>query len=192
MCTCRQGATPKDGPSAGITLATSITSALLGIPVRNDVAMTGEISLRGRVLPIGGLREKLLAARRSGIRCVIMPRDNEKDLKEVPDEVLKDLEIIFVEHVDEVLPHALDASRTPSFPAKARRSPIYLSAARRRHEARKRRQAPARAVRHKPSLCFFGEGNLLWTKRFPSPNPSLPKKPYLSQTQIIAAWPGVA
>ncbi|WP_303193344.1 endopeptidase La, partial [uncultured Desulfovibrio sp.] len=102
------GATPKDGPSAGITLATSITSALLGIPVRNDVAMTGEISLRGRVLPIGGLREKLLAARRSGIKKVLMPRDNEKDLKEVPDEVLKDLQIVFVDHVDEVLPQALD------------------------------------------------------------------------------------
>ena len=101
------GATPKDGPSAGITLATSITSALLGIPVRNDVAMTGEISLRGRVLPIGGLREKLLAARRSGIKKVLMPRDNEKDLKEVPDEVLKDLQIVFVDHVDEVLPQAL-------------------------------------------------------------------------------------
>ena len=121
------GATPKDGPSAGITLATSITSALLGIPVRNDVAMTGEISLRGRVLPIGGLREKLLAARRSGIRCVIMPRDNEKDLKEVPDEVLKDLEIIFVEHVDEVLPHALDASRDAIFSGEGTAQPIYLS-----------------------------------------------------------------
>ena len=121
------GATPKDGPSAGITLATSITSALLGIAVRNDVAMTGEISLRGRVLPIGGLREKLLAARRSGIRCVIMPRDNEKDLKEVPDEVLKDLEIIFVEHVDEVLPHALDASRDAIFSGEGTAQPIYLS-----------------------------------------------------------------
>jgi len=103
------GATPKDGPSAGITLATSIVSALLGIPVRNDVAMTGEISLRGRVLPIGGLREKLLAARRSGIVKVIMPKDNEKDLKDVPDEILRDLNIVFVEHVDEVLPEALDA-----------------------------------------------------------------------------------
>ena len=118
------GATPKDGPSAGITLATSITSALLGIPVRNDVAMTGEISLRGRVLPIGGLREKLLAARRSGIKKVLMPRDNEKDLKEVPDEVLKDLEIVFVEHVDEVLPHALDASSEEIFSGRATAQPI--------------------------------------------------------------------
>ena len=118
------GATPKDGPSAGITLATSITSALLGIPVRNDVAMTGEISLRGRVLPIGGLREKLLAARRSGIKKVLMPRDNEKDLKEVPDEVLKDLEIVFVDHVDEVLPHALDAGVEEIFSGRATAQPI--------------------------------------------------------------------
>jgi ATP-dependent Lon protease len=102
-----EGATPKDGPSAGITMATSIVSALLGIPVRNEVAMTGEVTLRGRVLPIGGLREKLLAASRGGMTTVIMPRDNEKDLKEVPDEILKALEIVFVEHVDEVLPLAL-------------------------------------------------------------------------------------
>lgn len=123
------GATPKDGPSAGITLATSIVSALLGIPVRNDVAMTGEISLRGRVLPIGGLREKLLAARRSGITKVIMPRDNEKDLKEVPDEVLRDLNIVFVEHVDEVLPQALDASTSEIFSGRASETlePLYLS-----------------------------------------------------------------
>jgi len=118
------GATPKDGPSAGITLATSITSALLGIPVRNDVAMTGEISLRGRVLPIGGLREKLLAARRSGIKKVIMPRDNEKDLKDVPDEVLHDLEIVFVEHVDEVLPQALAATPQEIFSGRATARPI--------------------------------------------------------------------
>lgn len=103
------GSTPKDGPSAGITLATSIASSLLGIPVRNDVAMTGEISLRGRVLPIGGLREKLLAARRSGIRKVLIPADNEKDLEDVPNEALKDLEIVFVEQVDDVLPQALAA-----------------------------------------------------------------------------------
>ena len=121
------GATPKDGPSAGITLATSITSALLGIPVRNDVAMTGEISLRGRVLPIGGLREKLLAARRSGMKRIIMPHDNEKDLKEVPDEVLRDLEIIFVDHVDEVLPLALDATPEEIFSGCATATPLYLA-----------------------------------------------------------------
>ncbi|MEG2173345.1 MAG: endopeptidase La [Desulfovibrionaceae bacterium] len=123
------GATPKDGPSAGITLATSIVSALLGIPVRNDVAMTGEISLRGRVLPIGGLREKLLAARRSGITKVIMPRDNEKDLKEVPEEVLRDLHIVFVDHVDEVLPQALDATAAEIFSGRTSGTvePLYLS-----------------------------------------------------------------
>ena len=121
------GATPKDGPSAGITLATSITSALLGIPVRNDVGMTGEISLRGRVLPIGGLREKLLAARRSGLTKIVMPRDNEKDLKEVPEEILKDLELVFVDHVDEVLPHALAASSEEIFSGRAHSTPLYLS-----------------------------------------------------------------
>ncbi len=121
------GATPKDGPSAGITIATSITSALLGIPVRNDVGMTGEISLRGRVLPIGGLREKLLAARRSGLVKVIMPHDNEKDLKEVPDEVLQDLEIVFVDHVDEVLPHALEATSEEIFSGRSATTPLYMT-----------------------------------------------------------------
>ncbi len=102
-----EGATPKDGPSAGIAITTSLVSALLGIPVRHDVAMTGEVTLRGRVLPIGGLREKLLAASRSEIATVIVPRENEKDLKEVPEEILKALHIQFVEHIDEVLPLAL-------------------------------------------------------------------------------------
>lgn len=102
-----EGATPKDGPSAGIAITTSLVSALLGIPVRHDVAMTGEVTLRGRVLPIGGLREKLLAASRAEIAIVIVPRENEKDLKEVPEEILKDLHIQFVEHIDEVLPLAL-------------------------------------------------------------------------------------
>ena len=134
------GATPKDGPSAGITLATSITSALLGIPVRNDVAMTGEISLRGRVLPIGGLREKLLAARRSGIKKVLMPRDNEKDLKEVPDEVLKDLEIVFVDHVDEVLPQALDASAEEIFSGRATAQPICRILRPEKHEDETKKQ----------------------------------------------------
>lgn len=121
------GATPKDGPSAGITLATSIASALLGIPVRNDIAMTGEISLRGRVLPIGGLREKLLAARRSGIKKVLVPKDNKKDLSEVPDEILKDLEIVLVEHVDEVLPQALAASREEIFSGRSHRDELNKS-----------------------------------------------------------------
>jgi ATP-dependent Lon protease len=102
-----EGATPKDGPSAGITLATTIISALLNIPVRNDLAMTGEITLRGRVLPIGGLREKLLAAHRGLIRTAIIPAENEKDLKDVPEAILKDMEIIKVETMDEVLSRAL-------------------------------------------------------------------------------------
>lgn len=102
-----EGATPKDGPSAGIAITTSLVSALLGIPVRHDIAMTGEVTLRGRVLPIGGLREKLLAASRAEIATVIVPRENEKDLKEVPEEILKALHIQFVEHIDEVLPLAL-------------------------------------------------------------------------------------
>lgn len=101
------GATPKDGPSAGITLATSLVSALVGMPVRNDLAMTGEITLRGRVLPIGGLREKLLAAHRAGIKTVLVPSENAKDLKEVPQAILRDLEIKLVEDVDEVLPQAI-------------------------------------------------------------------------------------
>jgi ATP-dependent Lon protease len=102
-----EGATPKDGPSAGIAMATSMVSVLTGIPVRRDIAMTGEITLRGRVLPIGGLKEKLLAALRAGIKLVFIPKDNEKDLAEIPDNVKKNLEIIAVSHVDEVIGRAL-------------------------------------------------------------------------------------
>ncbi len=108
-----EGATPKDGPSAGVAMATSIISILTGIPVRRDVAMTGEITLRGRVLPIGGLKEKLLAALRSGITTVFIPKDNEKDLAEVPDNVKKHLEIIPVSHVDEVIARALVSKPVP-------------------------------------------------------------------------------
>jgi ATP-dependent Lon protease len=106
-----EGATPKDGPSAGVAMATSIVSILTGIPVRKDVAMTGEITLRGRVLPIGGLKEKLLAALRAGITTVFIPKDNEKDLAEIPDSVKKALAIIPVSHADEVIGQAL--VRTP-------------------------------------------------------------------------------
>ena len=102
-----EGATPKDGPSAGIAMATSIVSVLTGIPIRKDVAMTGEITLRGRVLPIGGLKEKLLAALRAGVTTVFIPKDNEKDLAEIPDNVKKGLTINPVSHVDEVIARAL-------------------------------------------------------------------------------------
>ncbi|MGE4264219.1 MAG: endopeptidase La [Desulfovibrio sp.] len=107
-----EGATPKDGPSAGVALVTSIVSALLNIPVRNDIAMTGEITLRGRVLPIGGLREKLLAAHRGLVGTVFIPAENEKDLKEVPDEILKGLKIVPVETVDTVLEQALECGNS--------------------------------------------------------------------------------
>jgi ATP-dependent Lon protease len=100
----------KDGPSAGVTMATSLASALIKIPVRKDLAMTGEITLRGRVLPIGGLKEKLLAAHRSGISTIVCPRENRKDLREVPRRVLKATRVVLVEHMDEVLRVALATS----------------------------------------------------------------------------------
>jgi ATP-dependent Lon protease len=103
-----EGAVPKDGPSAGITMATSLVSALTMRPVKKDVAMTGEITLRGNVLPIGGLKEKLLAAHRAGIKTVIIPEENEKDLYDVPKEILAKLQILSVSHVDQVLKVALD------------------------------------------------------------------------------------
>ncbi|MDE3174657.1 MAG: endopeptidase La, partial [Pseudomonadota bacterium] len=102
-----EGATPKDGPSAGVAMATVIVSMLTGIPVRRDLAMTGEITLRGRVLPIGGLKEKLLAALRGGIKKVLIPQDNAKDLVDLPASVKNGLEIVPVSRMDEVLLHAL-------------------------------------------------------------------------------------
>jgi ATP-dependent Lon protease len=127
-----EGATPKDGPSAGIAMATSIVSVLTGIAVRRDIAMTGEITLRGRVLPIGGLKEKLLAALRAGITTVFFPKDNEKDLAEIPDNVRKALTLIPVSHVDDVIRQAL--ARVPEaieweepaepLPAKVAETPV--------------------------------------------------------------------
>jgi ATP-dependent Lon protease len=102
-----EGAVPKDGPSAGIAITTAIVSALIGKSVRRDVAMTGEITLRGRVLPIGGLKEKILAAHRGNITHILIPQDNEKDLKEIPDKILNSLKITLVDHMDGVLKASL-------------------------------------------------------------------------------------
>ena len=108
-----EGATPKDGPSAGAAIAISMISALTGIPVKCDVAMTGEISLRGRIMPIGGLKEKLLAASRGGIKKVLIPVDNEKDLKEVHADIKSSLELVLVTHLDDVIEHALETKPSP-------------------------------------------------------------------------------
>ncbi|MGI9507562.1 MAG: S16 family serine protease, partial [Geminicoccaceae bacterium] len=108
-----EGATPKDGPSAGIAMVTSIVSVLTKIPVKANLAMTGEITLRGRVLPIGGLKEKLLAALRGGIKTVLIPKENEKDLADIPENVKKGLKIIPVAEADDVLKLALTKRPEP-------------------------------------------------------------------------------
>ena len=108
-----EGATPKDGPSAGIAMTTAIVSLLTGNPVTKDVAMTGEVTLRGRVLPIGGLKEKLLAALSGGVKTVLIPAENEKDLVDIPDNVKEGLEIVPVSTVDQVLARALTRPITP-------------------------------------------------------------------------------
>ncbi|MEQ8952801.1 MAG: S16 family serine protease, partial [Gammaproteobacteria bacterium] len=108
-----EGATPKDGPSAGVGMCTALVSVLTGIPVRANVAMTGEITLRGQVLRIGGLKEKLLAAHRGNIKTVIIPADNERDLTEIPDNIKADLRIVPVKWIDQVLEYALQYQPTP-------------------------------------------------------------------------------
>ncbi|MEQ4794874.1 S16 family serine protease, partial [Klebsiella variicola subsp. variicola] len=105
-----EGATPKDGPSAGIAMCTALVSSLTGNPVRSDVAMTGEITLRGQVLPIGGLKEKLLAAHRGGIKTVLIPDENKRDLEEIPENIVADLDIHPVKTIEEVLSLALQNS----------------------------------------------------------------------------------
>jgi ATP-dependent Lon protease len=119
------GAIPKDGPSAGITMATALASAYAGKVVRSDTAMTGEISLSGLVLPVGGIKEKVLAAHRAGIRRIILPKANEKDLKEVPAEVREDLQFILVQRIEEVLPAAFNPDTV--LPSEERDEPLATS-----------------------------------------------------------------
>lgn len=147
-----EGAVPKDGPSAGITMATSIASALTKTPVKRDIAMTGEITLRGRVLPIGGLKEKLLAAKIAMIKTVLIPKGNVPDLKKVPKEILEGLRIIPVDHADQVLRLALDLAKPEEFLGGSADIPVELSsltaigAARNNRGDRKRK--PTRTVKH--------------------------------------------
>jgi len=110
-----EGATPKDGPSAGVTMVTALTSAITGIPVYQDVAMTGEVTIRGRVLPIGGLKEKLLAAKHAGVKTVVIPHKNIKDLADIPEEIQEGLDIHPCEHVEQVLKIALELNNPEKF-----------------------------------------------------------------------------
>ena len=135
------GAIPKDGPSAGITMATALISALTGRPIRHDLAMTGEITLRGHVMPVGGIKEKVLAARRAQMRTVLLPATNRRHIEEVPSSLLQDLEVVFAEDMSEVLDVALLQSARPSG---QQGRPRGRSAPRR--VSRKRRSAPEGAV----------------------------------------------
>jgi ATP-dependent Lon protease len=131
-----EGATPKDGPSAGVGMCTALISALTKIPVRSDVAMTGEITLRGEVLPIGGLKEKLLAAHRGGITTVLIPDDNTKDLAEIPDNIKEKLDIRSVKWIDEVLQVALTHMPVPLPVAADIKAPEVLAGEKRRRKPR--------------------------------------------------------
>jgi ATP-dependent Lon protease len=123
------GATPKDGPSAGIGMATAIISAFTRRPVRRDVAMTGEVTLRGKVLAIGGLKSKTIAAHRAGIKTVILPKDNAKDIPELPESIRAELALIPVSHLSEVLELALREAIEPPFSVEAKNAPVKVGTA---------------------------------------------------------------
>jgi ATP-dependent Lon protease len=140
------GAQPKDGPSAGVTMACALASLVTGRPVRPDVGMTGEITLRGRVLPIGGVKEKVLAAHRAGLRAVLLPMRNERDLEDVPEEVRQEMKFVFIETVDDVLQAALEsktAARKRQLPSRGRKGAPQSNG---------RRRAGRRSPRPKPSM----------------------------------------
>ena len=145
-----EGAIPKDGPSAGVTMATGLVSAIKGVPVRKDVAMTGEITLRGRVLPIGGLKEKLLAAKRGGIKTVFIPAENKKDLIEVPKSVLRSLEVVCVEQVDEIWATAY-ASSDPILPPQSAETPAKKAPAKKATATKKAPVKKAAATKKAPA-----------------------------------------
>jgi ATP-dependent Lon protease len=121
---------PKDGPSAGVTMFTALVSLLTGIKVRHDVAMTGEITLRGRVLPIGGVKEKVLAAHRAGIKRILLPERNRPDLEEVPKEVVDELQFVFVGRMEQVLEAALESMPQPTAPTDEKPAEVKPEAAR--------------------------------------------------------------
>ena len=139
------GAIPKDGPSAGITMATAIASALSGIPVRRDLAMTGEITLRGRVMAIGGLKEKILAAKRAMLTTVILPRRNKKDLEEIPKHILKGIQLHFADTMDDVMKVAL--RRTPKPAPRKKSTPPAAARSKPSRTPKSRRTAGGRAAR---------------------------------------------
>jgi ATP-dependent Lon protease len=145
------GATPTDGPSAGVTMATAMASLLTGRPARRDLAMTGEITLRGRVLPIGGLKSKLLAAHLAGVKTVLIPKRNEKDLVDVPEEVRTELRIVPVENMDQVLAEALIDAPRPAARIKAERKERQTSVVR-------RPRRPRKPVADKPPIAATGDG----------------------------------
>ena len=159
-----EGATPKDGPSAGVGIVTSIVSTLTGTPVRREVAMTGEVTLRGRVLPIGGLKEKLLAALRGGIETVLIPQENEKDLADIPANIKAGLTIVPVSHVDEVLRLAFDAAgRGDRLDGRGRARRLSPCADR----AGRDRAAPLTIARNGPPRPVFGRGGVRLTAATP-------------------------